>query len=466
MSRINKNKKFMSTLLIGTSVASLAASNTANTIGVDGVKSSEGFHLVQKGFNFLKPYLNSTAKIIKAPWSAYKWVTFDMVPKVFSQKVDPVGIFTPVAMLAHSILGVTAAFAWLAVQAAVVCAVGATIYVPYKLMKNIRLKNKISELENKYYDGYIFKVDGLLTETDEIFIKNIEAKFGENYAKKLEKEYRKKILDILLENEDRPEELKNCKTYFESTFVVNNPESEKYFTENKYKPEKDYGLIGPNRFSADDLKFINEELPKMKDEIDFLKKLRNFENDEDVIKDVRKFIAECYHFCNKNKYTSLDGRMWFLCFYMKDVRNIDEIKKINEDLVTQFICIGSDFSVEKNWYKKEKNYGLLNDDLDYACKMRKRIKDVQSKRISRGLINLVKKEEYEKFREIAMRPVGDKNYEMVEKVKNAFKKYVFYLHGCNKEIKKAEKGFDDFLKDEKVTVQKNLEFIFSEDIGC
>lgn len=290
----------------------------------------------------------------------------------------------------------------------------------------------------------------MLTETDEIFIKNIEAKFSENYAKKLEKEYREKVLETLLKNEDRPEELKNCRTYFK-VFTLNNPESDKHFEKNKDNPEKDYGLMGINRFSYDDLKFINEELPKMKDEINFLKKSRNFENDEDVIKDIRKFIAECYHFCNiTRRSTLLNGRTCFWCLYMNGV-NIGYIEKNYEEIddrLTQFVCIGNDFSLEKNWYNKEKNYGLLNDDFGaifHGYTIFKKIKDTQSNKISKDLINLVEDEEYNRYIKIL-----STNGNSAEKVKDAFRKYVFYLHECNKEIKKAEKGFDNFLKEENV----------------
>ena len=424
MGKINKNKKFMSTLLVGASAASLAASAAANI-------SSAGVS------NFLK-YLNK-------PWQAYKWFTFDMVPEAWTSPTVDCNPFLPLE-------GGLALSLWLIGQWVVVEIASGAVCLIYESIKKQKFKNKLATLIKEHGDDeYIFHVDDLLTKEDETFINSIEEKYGQDYTKKLEKEYRKKVLENMLKNEYRPEELKNCEIYFK-VFTLNNPESDKYFEKNKDNSEKDYGLMGINRFSADDLKFINEELPQMKDEIKFLKEKKIIKNDEDVVKDVRNFIAECYHFYNKNKkYTFLDGRMWFWRLYMNGVKNIGNIekdyKKI-DDRVTQFVCIGSDFSVEKNWYNKEKNYGLLNDDFGAIFRsytIFKKIKDTRSNKISKGLINLVKDEEYKRYIEIL-----STNENSAEKVKNAFRKYVFYLHKCNKEIKKAEKGFDDFLKEENV----------------
>jgi len=446
MGKINRNKKFVSTLLVGASASSLSASTT--TTNANNGLLNFFTEKVGKGIKqVLAQGIKDFVKELKKPFTFYKWVTFDMVPEAFTRSTPDLHPLQPFVEMG-------ALFLWLVVQGVVVSIAGITVCSIYKSIKKQKFKNKVNQLEKKYGNDYIFKINGLLSEEDGRFIENIKGKYGEDYSKELEKEYRKKVLESMLENKDRSKELENCKTYFESIFVVNNPESEKYFTENKDKPENDYGLIGPNRFSRYDLKFIDKELPKMKHEIDFLKKLRNFKNDKDVIKDVRKFIAECYHFYNKNKkYTFFDGRIWFLCLYMNGVKNIGDIGKNYEEIdnkVTQFACIGNDFSLEKNWYDKEKNCGLLNDDFGAilrSYKMYKKIEVTQSDRTGMGLINLVKDEEYRKYIEIL-----STNKNLDEKVRDAFRKYVFYLHECNKEIKKAEKGFDDFLKDEKVTV--------------
>ena len=411
-------RKSSSAVLLGSAAASMAACSAQNTA---------------KAINVLD--------VLKAPWVAERWLSYDSWVELNKM----VGV-NPLVAIFICLPALCLAAAWVAYNGLIIAGVCSVIKGVLNCAKQKRNKAMLKEIDENSGEN-IDKIDEftkkLFNKEDFSFVEKIEAKYGKGYSDSLKESF----LKYLLKSEVGTKTI-SCEKYFED-FVLDNPESEEYFNKYKNNAEKDYGLIGPKVVTKDDKKFIEEELPKLKEELDFLKKNSsagkneekdspekefNFENDEGIFESFRSSYIKYCHLCNKRekaekqedkkKRNSLTAKEYFFGAY---TNNISAEKAINgfEYLVSG----GNDYSVSKYWSEKGKSYGLKYKN-QYFSKV----------------LNYVSNEEYDLFNEMLRKASGKET----DRVKDCFKDYVIYLHGCNKKFEKAEKSFKNFLEEGKI----------------
>jgi|GEM_PF-3012701 len=444
-------RKSSSAVLLGSAAASMAACSAQNTAKASlNIYFDILYEVLQqvhnRGGNVTGLCKNFTWKnyvldALKLPWSLYRGFSYDSWVALFREfRKDPFfGVL--IGPFAVMILGPV----WLAVQ-------GFLIRVIYLFIKKTLNDHKQKENDamlerlkkgTKKYDDVAKE---WFSKEDFEFIKNIEEKYGEEYSNSLKESFLKYLLKCKVGIKT-----KSCAEYFKD-FVLDNSESEEYFYKYKDDAKKDYGLIGPKVVTEGDKKFIDKELPKLTDELGFLKKNMNFESDKNVFEDFRKSYVEYCHLCNKRSKeekekdnldsnnkdrNSLSAQEYFFGAYMN---GISAKKAINgfEYLASG----GNDYSVSKYWIEEDEHYGLT----------------YKNKFIREGVLNYVSDGDAKLFDKMVKKFSGKK----ADEVKECFKNYVSYLHCCNKQFKKAEKGFKDFCNKANISFE-NLDKVTAEE---
>ena len=406
-------RKSSSAVLLGSAAAFMAACSAQNTA---------------KAINVLD--------VLKAPWVAERWLSYDSwvgLSKMFT--LAEMFVSLPVLCLAAL---------WVAYNGLIIAGIysvvkGARDYSKQRESK--AMLEKLNEDKTKV-DEFAKK---MFKEEDFSFIEKVEEKYGKKYSDSLKENF----LIYLLKCEVGSE-TKSCEEYFKD-FVLDHPETYDHFKQYKDNAEKDYGLIGPKVVTKEDKDFIDKELPKLTDELGFLKKKRSFKNDEDIFKNFLSSYVEYCHLCNKRSKeekekdnldsnskdrNSLSAKEYFFGAYMNSIPAEKAIKGFS-----YLISGGNDYSVSNYWIEEDENYGLT----------------YKNKFICKRVLNYVSNEEYDMFNKMLRKASGKET----DGVKDRFKNYVFYLHECNKNFKKAEKGFKDFCEESKISFE-NLNKVTAE----
>lgn len=426
-----KKRKSSSAVLLGSAAASMAACSAQNTakaslnIYFDILgEATKPYHPDVAGLCKNFTWKNYVLDALKLPWSIYRWISYDSWVSFLKQiNQAQSGLLVMFAGLPLFMW----ACVWLAVQAGVIYSVYSGIKGVLKYSKTRKNKAMLKELNEKNtlnIDKFAKKV---FKKEDFSFIEKIQAKYGKEYSDSLKERF---LLYLLGGNE-----YKSCEKYFED-FVLDHPESDDYFNRHKNVAEKDYGLIGPKVVTQEDKKFIDEEFSSLKEELEFLKEKRKFKSDQDTLEDFLSSYVEYCHLCNKRKKeekeleksgkNSLSAKEYFFGAYMN---NISAKTAING---FEYLAPGgNDYSVNKYWNAKDKGYGLRYENTLY----------------SPNNLNDVSYEDSELFEKMLIKSSNEKE------VKDCFKEYVFYLHDCNKQFKKAEKGFKAFFEEKNIPIE-------------